>query len=93
MSAGTGPATVRHRPTITRHVADLGEGEAWVYRMRCTCGAPDFTSHYQHMASDRRRYHLEVEATVDASERCRDKRHRIPDWDVCALCADQLPLF
>ncbi|QUX27893.1 hypothetical protein KGD83_21820 [Nocardiopsis akebiae] len=91
MSART--ETIRHRPSITRTIGDLGEGESWVYQMRCTCDMPVFESHYRFKVEDRYRYHLEFEATVDPSERCRDKRHRVAGWDVCALCADQLPLF
>ncbi|WP_150237812.1 hypothetical protein [Nocardiopsis quinghaiensis] len=86
--------TVRHRPSITRTLGDLGEGEAWVYQVRCTCAMPVFESHYRFKADDRYRHHLESEATVDPSERCRDpKHHKVAGWDVCALCADQLPLF
>lgn len=83
----------RHRPTITRTVADLGEGEGWVYQLRCTCPSLVLDTYHRSQAQDRRRYHLEVEADIDPTERCRDARHRVPAWDVCALCADQVPLF
>ncbi len=81
-----------HRPTITRTVADLGEGEGWVYQLRCTCPSLVLDTHYQDQARQCRREHLAA-VDIDTTERCRDARHRVPAWDVCSLCGDQLPLF
>lgn len=48
----------RHRPTITRTIADLGEGEGWVYQLRCTCPSLVFDTYCRHRAEEHRHQHL-----------------------------------
>lgn len=91
MSATTNPAkpTVRHRPRIAKGWDAYGR----TYRLVCTCGR-EWPAHSERtLATYDRDRHISTLPPVPQHLQCRDRRHRVPVWEVCELCASQLSLF
>lgn len=83
-------SAVRHRPGIQRGV----ERGLRTWQFVCTCGAAGDPHHHRILAAmDMQRHVLDLPA-VPEDQRCRvPRQHRVPHWEKCDLCADQIPLW
>ncbi|MEV8635838.1 hypothetical protein AB0395_29700 [Streptosporangium sp. NPDC051023] len=85
------PATaIRHRPDIVRTASEYGT----TYRMRCPCGTTGPEQAARRMAQVDLNTHVLSLPRVPAAQRCHDQaRHDRRDWEPCAVCEHQMPLF
>lgn len=80
---------VRHQPDIRQTYDSSGR----VYQFRCTCGARGALWARRAPAREELKRHTTTLPPVPDDQRCRDERHKVPHWEACQLCANQLALF
>lgn len=83
---------MRHRPKIVRNREATSDGEAWVYRLTCTCGETGH-GHYakRDALADRNRHVTGMAAPPEL--RChRPDDHGCRAWDACDVCSHQAAL-
>ncbi|WP_169948628.1 hypothetical protein [Microbispora sp. H11081] len=81
---------VRHRPVVASGADTVGR----TYQMRCTCGRTGDVHQVRSLARMDLERHITTLPLVPARQQCRDpQRHDCREWEPCALCEGQEPLF